>query len=99
MIVVAAFITPTNKLRDHIITIIPDVKFVHLCTTLEVCEKRDVKGLYAQARAGQIKNFTGIDSPFEPMPHAWLNIDTAVETIDEAVLRIMNRWFSFPFNS
>jgi len=91
IIVIATFITPTNDMRVSIADIIPDVKFVHLCTSLETCEKRDVKGLYAKARAGLIKNFTGIDSPFEDMPHAWLNIDTSVETVDEAVLRITNR--------
>jgi len=91
IIVIATFITPTNEIREMIRKIIPHIKFVHLCTSLETCEKRDVKGLYAKARAGLIKNFTGIDSPFEDMPHAWLNIDTSVETVDEAVLRITNR--------
>ena len=91
VMVIATFITPTNEMRDMIAPIIPNVKFIHLCTSLEICEKRDVKGLYAKARAGEIKNFTGIDSPFEPMPNAWLNVDTGVETIEEAVLRIINR--------
>jgi len=91
VMVIATFITPTNEMRDMIAQIIPNVKFIHLCTSLEICEKRDVKGLYAKARAGEIKNFTGIDSPFEPMPNAWLNVDTGVETIEEAVLRIINR--------
>ena len=91
IIVIATFITPTNEMRDNIAKIIPNVKFVHLCTSLEVCEKRDTKGLYAKARAGELKDFTGIDSPFEPMPHAWLNVDTGVETIEEAVTKLTNR--------
>ena len=91
IMVIATFITPTNEIREMITKIIPNIKFIHLCTSLEVCEKRDVKGLYVKARAGLIKDFTGIDSPFEEMPHAWLNIDTGVETVDEAVLRIINR--------
>ena len=91
--VIATFITPTNNMRDSIAEIIPNIKFIHLCTSLKVCEERDVKGLYAKARAGEIKNFTGIDSPFESMPHAWLNIDTGIrfETIDDIVSRITNR--------
>ena len=93
VMVIATFITPTNEMREMIAEIIPDVKFVHLCTSLKTCEKRDAKGLYAKARAGLIKNFTGIDSPFEPIPHAWMNIDTGIrfETIDDIVSRIMNR--------
>ena len=89
--VIATFITPINEMRESIADIIPNIKFIHLCTSLEVCEKRDVKGLYAKARAGLIKDFTGIGSPFEDMPHAWLNVDTGVETVDESVLRITNR--------
>jgi adenylylsulfate kinase len=91
VIVVATFITPTNEMRDKIANIIPNVKFVHLETSLEECEARDVKGLYAKARAGEIKDFTGLDSPFEDMPHAWLNIDTTNETVEESAKRILNK--------
>ena len=93
IMVVTAFITPTNEIRENIKEIIPNVIFIHLCTELQVCEERDVKGLYAKARAGLIKDFTGIDSPFESMPHAWLNIDTGIkfETVDDIVARITNR--------
>lgn len=91
VIVIDTFITPTNEMRDSIAKIIPDVKFIHLCTSLETCEKRDTKGLYAKARAGELKDFTGIDSPFESMPHAWLNIDTGVETLEESLTKLINR--------
>jgi len=91
IMIIATFITPTNEIRDNIIKIIPDVKFIHLNTSLETCEKRDVKGLYAKARNGEIKNFTGIDSVFEDMPNAWLIIDTDKVTIDEAVAIIINQ--------
>jgi len=91
IIVIATFITPTNEIRNNIRKIIPDVKFIHLNTSLETCEKRDVKGLYARARKGEIKNFTGIDSIFEDMPHAWLTIDTDKMTVDEAVAMIINQ--------
>lgn len=89
--VIATFITPTNEMRDSIKEIMPDVKFIHLSTDLETCEKRDVKGLYAKARSGEIKNFTGISSPFEDMPNAWLNIDTNELTIEETVSKIINQ--------
>jgi adenylylsulfate kinase len=91
IIVIATFITPTNKIRDNISKIIPNIKFIHLNTSLETCEKRDVKGLYARARNGEIKNFTGIDSVFEDMPNAWLTIDTDKMTVDEAVAMIINQ--------
>lgn len=91
VIVIATFITPTNEMREKIAEIIPSVKFVHLTTGLQECEARDVKGLYAKARAGQIKDFTGIDSPFEDMPDAWLKIDTGNETVDESVKRIIKK--------
>ena len=91
VIVVATFITPTNEMRDNIRKIIPNVKFVHLVTPLEVCEERDVKGLYAKARAGEIKEFTGIDSPFEDMPHAWLNVDTSKESPEESAKKILHK--------
>jgi len=91
VMVIATFITPTNEIRDMITKIIPNIKFVHLCTSLETCEKRDTKGLYAKARAGQLKDFTGIDSPFESMPNAWLNVDTGVETLEESLTKLTNR--------
>lgn len=89
IIVIATFITPTNDIRDIVTTIIPDVRFIHLSTNLQTCEKRDIKGLYKQVRAGKIKNFTGIDSPFEDMPDAWLTIDTEHETVEESLNKII----------
>jgi len=91
VIVIATFITPTNEMREKIADIIPSVKFVHLITSLEECERRDVKGLYAKARAGEIKDFTGIDSPFEDMPDAGLKIDTSEEFVEESVKRILKK--------
>jgi len=91
IIVIATFITPTNEIREMIAEIISNIKFIHLCTSLETCEKRDTKGLYVKARMGLIKDFTGIDSPFEPMPNAWINVDTGVETLEESVTKLTNR--------
>lgn len=88
--VIATFITPTNEMRYMIKSIISKVKFVHLETPLDTCEERDVKGLYAKARTGEIKNFTGIDSPFEDMPDAWMKIDTTNLSVEETVQMIIH---------
>ncbi len=63
---------------------------IHVSTPLEVCEKRDVKGLYEKARSGIIKGFTGIDDPYEAPNNPDLNIDTTHITVEEATLRIIN---------
>ncbi len=62
---------------------------VHIATSVEVCEKRDRKGLYAKARAGIIKGFTGIDDPYEVPENAELRIDTADISAEEAAQRIV----------
>ena len=61
---------------------------VHLSTPLEVCEQRDVKGLYAKARAGEIREFTGVSDPYEPPPRAEVVVDTSVTPLEESVARI-----------
>ncbi|RRJ34096.1 adenylyl-sulfate kinase [Halocatena pleomorpha] len=63
--VVASFITPYESQREMIREKVSDVAFVHVKAPIDVCEERDVKGMYEQARKGKIKNFTGIDAPFE----------------------------------
>jgi bifunctional enzyme CysN/CysC len=90
-VVIVAMISPLEEMRDqarHIITNYTDARFIEVFmdTPLEVCEERDVKGLYKKARAGEIKNFTGIDSPYErpESPEVIisnLTVDKAVETI------------------
>ena len=72
IITIAAFISPSNELR-------------HVSTPLEECEKRDVKGLYAKARRGEIKNFTGISAPFEAPEHPALSLDTSKLSLEESV--------------
>jgi adenylylsulfate kinase-like enzyme len=61
---------------------------VHLSTPLEVCEGRDVKGLYAKARAGEIPGFTGVSDPYEPPSRAEVVVDTSVVPLEESVRRI-----------
>lgn len=71
--------------------LMPDGEFieVYVQTPLEIAEQRDVKGLYAKARAGQIKNFTGIDSPYDEPEAAEIVVDTAVLSADEAADAIL----------
>ena len=89
LIVLAAFISPFRADREMVRAMIPDGEFIEVFvdTPLADAEKRDAKGLYAKARAGEIKNFTGIDSPYEPPENAEIRIDTtAMEPEDAAAL-------------
>ncbi len=87
IITIAAFISPEQNMRDMAADIIghDDFKEIYISTPLEECERRDVKGLYAKARRGEIKNFTGIDSLFEPPVAPFLSIDTSALTLEESV--------------
>lgn len=93
IVTIAAFISPTEELRNLASEIIGKEDFieVYVSTPLEECEKRDVKGLYAKAREGRIKEFTGISAPFEVPKDADIVIDTSVVGIEESVNIIMNR--------
>ena len=92
IITIAAFISPTNELRQMASRIIGADSFleVYVSTPLEECEKRDVKGLYAKARRGEIKNFTGISAPFEAPLHPALSLDTSKLTLEEAVAALLH---------
>ncbi|WP_298510540.1 adenylyl-sulfate kinase [uncultured Kordia sp.] len=91
-VVLAAFITPYKKNRLLIEKIVAPQNFIEIYvnTSLEECERRDCKGLYEKARKGEIKNFTGISDPYEEPENPNLNIDTAKETTEESVERILN---------
>src|SRR5688500_395445 len=91
LIVVTAFISPFRADRNKIRERIGDAQFIEVfvSTSLEECERRDPKGLYVKARAGAIKNFTGIDSPYEPPINPQLSIDTAKVPIGDAVGQIV----------
>ncbi len=90
-VIIAAFITPLENQRDFLKKIVGDDFFIEcfVDTSLEECEKRDVKGLYKKARAGEIKNFTGISSIFERPKKPDLIVKTESESIDNAVERIL----------
>lgn len=84
VIALTAFISPFRKDRDRIRQRIGDRDFIEIyCRcSLEVCEQRDTKGLYRRARAGEIGNFTGISSPYEPPEHPQLILDTGTEPLE-----------------
>ena len=90
-VVLAAFITPLDSDRQLTKDIIGAEKFieVYVATSLQECERRDVKGLYKKARTGEIQNFTGITAPFEPPVNPHLRIDTEKEEVKEAVRKIL----------
>ena len=92
IIVMAAFISPFRVDRKEVRKLVSKGDFIEIyCkASLEICEKRDVKGLYKKARAGEIKNYTGIDSPYEAPENPELMLDTDNETLNESVSKIYN---------
>lgn len=91
IITIAAFISPNNDLRQMAARIIGSDDFfeIFISTPLEECEQRDVKGLYAKARRGEIKNFTGISAPFEAPEHPALSLDTSKMSLEESVRSLL----------
>ena len=91
IITIAAFISPNNDIREMAADIIGKEDFLEIfvSTPLEECEKRDVKGLYAKARKGEIPNFTGISAPFEVPEHPALALDTSRISLEESVNRLL----------
>lgn len=92
IITIAAFISPTEEMRQMAAEIIGlnDFKEIYISTPLEECERRDIKGLYAKARLGEIKNFTGISSPFEAPVAPALSLDTSRLTLQESVAALLH---------
>ena len=93
LIVITAFISPFRSEREMVRNMMAPGEFIEVFidTPLPVAEKRDVKGLYAKARTGQLKNFTGIDSPYEAPETPEIHIDTTQMTIDEAAQIIFEK--------
>ena len=92
IITLAAFVSPTNEYRQMAREIIGDNDFfeVYVSTPLEECERRDVKGLYARARRGEVKDFTGISAPFEVPEHPALDIDTSKQPLETSVKQVVD---------
>ena len=93
LIVFGAFVSPYKKDRKNIENIVGKDNFVEVFvnTSLEECEKRDVKGLYKKARAGEIKDFTGVNAPYEKPDHPTIEIITDNKTVEESVELIYNK--------
>lgn len=87
--VVCSFISPFQQSRDFVRKLCKNFVEIHVATPLEECEKRDVKGLYAKARRGEIKNFTGISDPYEAPPTPEIFIDTKSTSLHDAVSKVM----------
>ncbi len=91
VVVLAAFVSPYKKDRENIKKIVQEENFVEVFvnTSLAECERRDVKGLYQKARAGEIKNMTGISAPYEAPENPDIEIKTEENTVEEAVSKIL----------
>jgi adenylylsulfate kinase len=91
VIVITAAISPFRQTRDDARKLIGDFVEIHIAPPLEECIKRDVKGLYKKAIAGEIPQFTGISDPYEEPSSPELRIDTSLVTVDEGVARIFSK--------
>jgi adenylylsulfate kinase len=89
--VVASFVSPYRESRDFIRRHCRKFVEIYVATPLDECERRDVKGLYARARRGEIKNFTGIDDPYETPENPELTLDTRALSVEECVVRVLER--------
>jgi len=92
VIAITAFISPFREDRSNVRQLLSKGDFIEIyCkASLEVCESRDVKGLYKRARAGEVKNYTGIDSPYEAPDNPELVIDTDSESLEESVTKVID---------
>ncbi len=93
VIVLTAFISPYKEDRESARNLVGGDDFIeiHVDCPLEICEKRDVKGLYKKARSGEIRNFTGIDSPFEKPDNPDITINTASSSLEACLKELINR--------
>ena len=91
LVVVSSFISPFQKEREMIAELVGKENFVEIFVDcpIEICEERDVKGLYKKARAGIIKNFTGIDSPYEKPDNPAVHIHSDREELEDSIKRVM----------
>jgi adenylylsulfate kinase len=87
--VIASFISPYREARNKVRSETTNFIEVYVAAPLDVCESRDVKGLYAKARAGVLKAFTGIDDPYEEPENPEITLHTDQETVDQSVARLL----------
>lgn len=91
VVAMTAAISPYRAIRDEIRAMDPNFVEVYVTAPLEVCEGRDVKGLYAKARAGEIKGFTGIDDPYEEPVNPEIICYTERESVEESVKKVLTK--------
>lgn len=91
VVVLAAFVSPYRADRDAVRALMPEGDFaeVHVAADLATCESRDPKGLYAKARRGELREFTGIDAPYEAPISPELRVDTGAESVDASAERVL----------
>jgi adenylylsulfate kinase len=94
--VVASLVSPYRESRDFIRKLCRDFVEIYVATPLEECERRDVKGLYARARRGELRNFTGIDDPYEPPATPELTLDTRTLSVEQCVREVLARFEGQP---
>ncbi|MDX9856097.1 MAG: adenylyl-sulfate kinase [Candidatus Moranbacteria bacterium] len=92
---VVAFVSPYQKMRDFARETCPNFVEVHINCSIEECKKRDVKGMYAKALAGEIKDFTGVQDPYEIPENPEIKVDTEKKSLDESVGEILEYLKSF----
>ena len=90
--VVASLVSPYRESRDFIRKLCREFLEIYVATPLEECERRDVKGLYARARRGELRNFTGIDDPYEPPETPELTLDTRALSVEQCVAEVLARF-------
>ena len=91
VVVLTAFVSPfrADRRRARALVEAGDFIEIHCAADLTVCEQRDTKGLYAKARAGEIKDFTGISSPYEMPEHPELRVDTVSQSLEQSVQQVL----------
>jgi len=89
VIVLVAAISPYRDARREVRSMIGEFIEVYVNAPLDVCEQRDMKGLYKKARAGQLRCFTGVDDPYEPPPAPDVECRTDLESIEESVIKVL----------
>jgi adenylylsulfate kinase len=95
--VITAAISPYRAIREEARAMIKDFVEVYADAPLDVCEERDVKGLYAKARAGEIKGFTGVDDPYEPPPRPEVTCKTDQETVEKSAQKVIDKLIQLKF--
>jgi len=89
IVVIVSAISPFRATRDEVRSLIPGFVEVYVNAPIEVCERRDVKGLYRKARAGQLREFSGVDSPYEAPLRPEIECRTDLETVEESVQKVL----------